>query len=100
MQQLEANHALTTLYIMIEVGRTSKEAEQRKQFRDAISELWTSKSSRWVCLLTIYLVSVEPNLLLLLTQILAKSRWEDLADGHPIQSDKVSYHLRCIVHAH
>ena len=38
MQQLEANHVLTILYLIIEVGRTSDDLALRKAFKEAISK--------------------------------------------------------------
>ena len=58
IKQFELHNILTSLYILVEVARWQSENEEYPQWRDEIS-------------------STDPNLLLLLTQIVSKLRWED-----------------------
>ena len=58
MKQLELDHILTVLYVLVEVARWQQEKHADHDWRNEIAD-------------------AEPNLLLLLTQMISKLRWED-----------------------
>ena len=62
MKQLELDHILTTLYVLVEVARWQSEKEVANEWR-------------------IEIAIAEPDLLLLLTQMVSKLRWEDPSES-------------------
>jgi hypothetical protein len=96
---------LTILYVCLEVARASEDEAERLALRAQISMCASSQYvSSW---LTKYLVSLEPNLLIFLGDIINKLRWdpsirgvlqrtdprEQSAEKGPSAKVRGSYHL-------
>ncbi|KAG8531971.1 uncharacterized protein KY384_003607 [Bacidia gigantensis] len=70
MRQLECNHVLTTLYLIIETGRCTEELSAQAKRRDAFA-------------------NVKPGMLFLLTRMIATTRWEDSVEASCISRHKL-----------
>lgn len=75
LTQLEVNHTLTILYLLVEVGRRQDIKDEKPLIRQTFGKLWrpliehllTRKSA----------ARAEPDLLIYLNHTIAKFRWEE-----------------------
>ena len=93
MMQLEANYVLTILYVIVEVTRNERVTNINPPVRPILGKLLVNLNFPTQILMSFNPASTEPNLLILLTQIISKMRWEE--EGRPscIPRQKVCLNL-------
>ena len=87
--QLEANYVLTILYVIVEVTRNERVTDVNPPLRQIIGMLQVNLRFPTHILMSLDTASTEPNLLILLTQIIAKMRWEEDGKQSCIPRQKV-----------
>lgn len=93
MMQLEANYVLTILYVIVEVTRNERITDINPPVRQILSMLQVNLRSPTQILMSFDPASTEPNLLILLTQIVSNMRWEEEGKPSCIPRQKVCLDL-------
>ena len=89
MIQLEANYVLTILYVVVEATRNERVTDINPPVRQILGELQDNLHSLTQILMNFDPASTKPNLLILLTQIISKMRWEEEGKQSCIPRQKV-----------
>jgi len=88
LKQIEVNQTLTALYLLVEVGRWKRSKGEDMTIRATIG-LWGFHLSISMSLTNITPANLGPSLLLLLTQMIGKLRWEDSSEPSCVPRQRV-----------